>query len=129
MPPKTAVKPKYHFQIMCPVSKSDMQELTKDSLPVVNSGSHRFILNLPNSPLNSQQGYVNMLQVRFFLVSVLHECPETWFCLSEWAIKSSVAYFITVNMGVGALFQSAFWSAAATILAWVVVTLCRFRVQ
>ena len=43
-------------------------------------------------------------------------------------ISWSLAYFVTVNIGDGALFQRAFWSAAATILAWAAVTLYRFRV-
>ena len=43
-------------------------------------------------------------------------------------ISWSLAYFVTVNIGEGALFQRAFWSAAATILAWAAVTLYRFRV-
>lgn len=118
---------------MCPVSKPDTWEFGTDWQFLACSKLKFTQIYFKSPKLNiefSAQLYKHGVHcVCFKLVIVLYECPEHWICLFEWAIKSSVAYFITVNMGVGALFQSAFWSAAATILAWVVVTLYRFRVQ
>ena len=69
--------------------------------------------------------YINITLKTLYYVTKIHE--RLICCLCYTGVKSS--YFKTVNIEEGALIQRAFWSAAASILASVVLMLCKFTVN